>query len=269
MISRWIDRTYWEDLQLLIGQRRLLQKLLYSRLAEFKKNSGLRFASPFLSMLLHITLLGTIMGVVFGENMQTFLPYFGISFCVWQSISTFISESSHLNSATSRYLLFNGVSGLIFCGINVYQLVVFGVIRFAAVVAALVVVDAGILLDANWLCFVLGYILFIVVLFFWAVPLSCFFDSFRIFNSFLPQMLLALNLITPIFWPTGKLVNYSWVYEYNPIYHVIEIIRQPLLTGVWPVRSIVVVAIIAFIGFVLSNLLYRKNKELIVFRWLS
>ena len=82
-------------------------------------------------------------------------------------------------------------------------------------------------------------------------------------------MLLALNLITPIFWPTGKLVNYSWVYEYNPIYHVIEIIRQPLLTGVWPVRSIVVVAIIAFIGFVLSNLLYRKNKELIVFRWLS
>ena len=269
MIKRWIDRTFKEDLFLLISQFRLVQKLLSLRMAEFKRNTGLRFASPYLSMLIHIVLLGGIMGAVFGEDFSTFLPYFGISFCVWQSLSIYISESADINQITRRYSNFPNISGLMVGTVLLYQNMAFGIIRFLAVITALIFINRPILMNANWIGAGLGYIELVVLLFVWIVPCAYFFSVFRIVKGFLPQILLAINLVTPIFWPTGKLSGYSWVYLYNPVYHVIEIIRAPILQGRFNLLSISVVGLLIVVGLILSFVCYKRNKCQIVYDWVN
>jgi lipopolysaccharide transport system permease protein len=59
---------------------------------------------------------------------------------------------------------------------------------------------------------------------------------FRDVPHALGLVLQALYLVSPIYFETKvfRSGGLDWLIDYNPIYHLLEIVRAPLLRGEWP-----------------------------------
>lgn len=267
--SRWIDRSLIEDLKALKGQSGLAFQLYLSRIAEHRRTSGLGLVAPFISILVHVALLGSVMSLVFHEPLETFIPFFSISLCIWQCVSSAISESAGANEKTARYLSFPYISGYIIHFINMIELATNLLLKTLAAIAIIAFVNYSLLLKASYIGFCVGLLLVAIVSFTWALPIAYIFDRFRMLRGFLPQIIFAVYLLTPILWNPARLGGHRWVVDFNPVFHVIEVARSPIIYGVWPLTSIAVVLGLGLCGMLLSFLLYSGNRNLIVYRWIA
>src|SRR5690242_14517079 len=98
--SIWVSRSFSRDTLALFQQRDLAWKLYLAEIAEIRRSSGLGLIGPFVSVLVHVVVLGSVMALVFGEPIDVFLPFFAVSFPIWQALSTFVSEAAHANEKT-------------------------------------------------------------------------------------------------------------------------------------------------------------------------
>lgn len=267
--DRWIERGFFEDLRVLYSQKRLAWQLYIADIAENKRNSGLGLVAPFASVLIHVLLLGSVMGLVFQEELIKFIPFFAVSFSLWQGISIFVSDISFSNEKATRFLSFPNISGYISSVIALYDFLVAVLLKMVASVLIILFVNPSIVININLFGFLGGILMMAIALFCWSVPFAYLFDRLRILRGFLPQMLFAVYLITPILWSPERLSSHKWLIYFNPVYHLVEIARSPLLEGEFPEISFLIVVVISAIGFVASYKMFSLNRELIVFRWIA
>ncbi|NGP19277.1 ABC transporter permease [Devosia aurantiaca] len=266
---RWVERAFHRDLMVLITQRRLAWQLYLADVAEQRRSSGLGLFAPFISVLVHVALLGSVMALVFNEPVDTFIPFFAVSFSLWQAVSTFVSVSSHANDKVERYLYFPTVSGYIVHLVNCYEFLVALILKISASFLVILIVSPDVLVGANYPGFFLGVTLLCLLVLSWSLPFAYYFDRFRLLRGFLPQLLFAIYLMTPILWDPSRLDSHIWIVNFNPLYHVIEAARSPLLHGGWPLVSYFVVVALAALGLALSAMLYPKNRDLVIYRWVA
>lgn len=267
--ARWVDRSIGEDIACLLSQLRLGVNLYGVRLSELRRSSGLGFWAPFLSILVHVSLLGSVMALVFNEPIQEFMPFFAVSFALWQGLSIHISESANSNERAAQLLSFPYISGFMIHFVNILEFYFALFFKFVAVLIVILAVNPSVIAGMNLASFLFGFALVGLLMFAWSLPISCLFDYFRILRGFLPQILFAVYLITPILWNPDRLREHLWVVNANPVYHVIEVVRAPLLQGNWPWSSIAVVVSLCVMGWIASMLAYKANRTLIVFRWIA
>jgi homopolymeric O-antigen transport system permease protein len=72
---------------------------------------------------------------------------------------------------------------------------------------------------------------------------------------------------TPIMWTVNSLGNATIVAEVNPVYHLIEIVRSPMLGAAPELRSWLVASGLAVMGSLLATGLLVSKSRRIVF-WL-
>ncbi|MQB45493.1 ABC transporter permease [Rhizobium sp. ICMP 5592] len=266
---RWVERDFFTDLRILVSQRHLAWQLHLADIAENKRNSGLGLIAPFISVLIHVLLLGSVMGLVFHEPLVSFIPFFSVSFSIWQGVSIFISDISYSNEKATRYLSFPNVSGCISNLISTYDFVIALLLKLSASFIIIVFINPEIIIGANYLAFCFGLVLLTFVLISWSLPLSYLFDRIRLFRGFLPQILFAVYLITPILWAPDRIQSHKWVIDFNPVYHVIEVARAPITQGVFPMTSSLVCVGLIAVGICLSYFLFPANRNLVVYRWMA
>ena len=266
---RWIETSFTEDLLSLRIQSHLAWQLYLARVAELRKNSGLGLIAPFVSVLVYVALLGSVMSLVFHEPTKTFIPFFAISFCLWQGISISISESANANERSAQYLSFPHISGFIVHYVNTLELFATMLLKVLAALLIILFVNYHILQHANYPGLLLGMALIVAVMFSWALPISYIFDQYRVLRGFLAQIIFAIYLVTPIFWSPARLSAHRWIVDLNPVFHLIEVTRAPLLDGHVPVLSLVITIALFASGLILSAALFRRNRDLIVYRWIA
>jgi ABC-type polysaccharide/polyol phosphate export permease len=72
---------------------------------------------------------------------------------------------------------------------------------------------------------------------------------------------------TPIIWPVSALGPAVIIANINPLHHLIEVVRAPMLGEVPPVLSWVAVVVCAVAGWTVAILLLRRATRRLVF-WL-
>ena len=72
---------------------------------------------------------------------------------------------------------------------------------------------------------------------------------------------------TPIMWPVSALGPAVIIAHINPLYHLIEVVRAPMLGEPPPLLSWVAVVVCAFVGWTVAILLLRRAARRLVF-WL-
>ena len=48
-------------------------------------------------------------------------------------------------------------------------------------------------------------------------------------RKLLPNLTFILYLTTPIMWRRERLGDHTWIADINPVYHMISLVREPLL----------------------------------------
>lgn len=223
---------------------------------------------PFwITLNLAILILG--IGLIYGNVLHTlhssYIPYVAVGIIVWTFISTtiiegasiFIVEGSLIKGATLSKIIyiFRGIwRNLWILGHNLLILLpIFFIYHLFPGVG------------------ILGAIvgLFLVTLLLAALSLLLAVIGARYRD--IPPAVAGLTQLfffgTPIIWEAKTLSAHQWIITYNPLFHVIETVRAPLLEGTIPLASFAVTAVLTLLAAGLSLVAYSGARNKIVF-WL-
>jgi ABC-type polysaccharide/polyol phosphate export permease len=209
--------------------------------------------------------LGVIYSRIFHIDVQTYMPFLTTGYVTWGLIAQVLNES---------------------CGAFQEGVSIIKQVRLPYAIYVLRVVWR------NFIVFLHTIVIFVpVALFFHVVP------SVRIFLVIPALLLLLINLTwvaltlailgtryrdippivatatqillfaTPIMWPASTLGEATWIAEINPLYHLIELVRAPLLGNAPSMLSWAVAIGVAVAGTAVSLLLLTRASRRLVF-WL-
>ena len=91
-------------------------------------------------------------------------------------------------------------------------------------------------ISIAWLSLPVAIILFLLVAWPFAIICGIIGTLFRDFSQLITIMLQALWFVSPVFFSTDVFINggIGFLVHYNPIYHLLELIREPVLHGQFP-----------------------------------
>lgn len=208
-----------------------------------------------LNMVFFVGAVGTVYGLMFGQPMNEFLPFLTAGFVVWAFLISSLTESGLAFINAEGYIKQFSYPKQIYL---IRQLVVYSVILF---IGLSVLLPVQLFFHSfsiyNWFFAIPG----ILVLFFAALGhiVICAYlgTRFRDLPHAMGSLLQVLFFVTPIMFPIKVLKerHLDFVYQYNPLYYLIDIVRHPILEGefalpenyIFAVLYVVVVWLIAAI----------------------
>jgi ABC-type polysaccharide/polyol phosphate export permease len=171
--------------------------------------------------------IGLMFSVIFKSPIQEFLPYFAIGQIVWLFIST------QINDACSTFVQYQAIINQISIPLSVHvmrklwnNLILF--CHNIIIVVVLMLMYCGISWQSMYV--VPALIMILLLLFMVSIVLAIVCTRFRDIIQIVAVLLQLIYFFTPIFWMKNALPSgYSWITDYNPFNHIIELIRAPIL----------------------------------------
>lgn len=241
--------------------------LAYSDIRQRYRRSSL---GPFwitISMGVTIACIGLIFGNLFKTPMEEFLPFLSCGLILWGLISSVINEAT---------VVFPNSQGIIrqlplplFIHIERMILRNFNIFLHNLIVLPFVYIFVGKSINANLLLFPFGLFILLVNLGWLSLCLSVICARFRDLTQIVGSVLQILFYVTPIIWMPSLLPSRSSVIllEPNPFFHLIEIVRAPLLGTTPSLSNILWSLCYAILGWIFSIFFFNKYRDRVAF-WL-
>lgn len=221
----------------LLGAVSLRDTWAYSGLQDIRLRYRRSLLGPWwltLSTAITIAVLGLLWSRIFQMDITEYLPFFAIGHVVW------IWISSQLNDACAGFTQFEHIIKQTRLPYPTYLLRLS--MRHTLILAHNSVVVAAVLLlcgtgfhAVSWLALI-GLALVSVICVLIAIVLAICCTRYRDLPPLVGSALQVAFFLTPILWQPGALRSAAWMAELNPLFHWIELIRQPLL-GHLPVAA--------------------------------
>jgi ABC-type polysaccharide/polyol phosphate export permease len=249
----------------------LLKRHLWGRLGwlEVKRRYRRTLLGPFwtsISLAMYVIAVGIVGAGLWHQDIPQYLPFLISGMVAWLLVSTIISESCTL--LVSGHALFRNVT--FEYSILAYSLVWRNVIIFLHNLVVYVVI-VGILrpelIGFTALMAVPGLMLVVVNGVWIALLCGMFCLRFRDVTQLVASVLQISMLVTPIFWPPETLTGTRRLVfvETNPLFHLVDLVRSPLLGKVPGLTSYVVVLSITAGGWYLTYVVFRHFRKRIAY----
>lgn len=218
-----------------------------------------------LSTLIMVGVLGVLYSTLLGQEIHDYLPYLGVGLVVWQYLSTCVNEGAN-TFIGAGYLIKQirmpvtvHVARIVWRNfvILMHSLPVVFVFLFAfghRPGLELVLVIPGLLilwLQGIWIGIVLGVL--------------C--ARYRDVLPIVGNLLQVAFFFTPVMWLPDLLKDRAWIAELNPLYHMIEVVRAPMIgrhlelaSWLWAIGLVVV-------GLAVAQYLMQRTRDRIPY-WL-
>ena len=208
--------------------------------------------------------LGFVWAALWRQDVREYLPYLLSGLIPWmliassigESTSTFMSAESLMKSRNFSYSMLMHVV----LGRNV---IVFGHNMITYIVAAVI---CGVSLNFYTILAIPGFILLIINLSWICLVIAILCLRFRDFQQLVTIVLQVVMFITPVFWPVSQLTGRtSIIVDVNLLYHMIDLIRSPLLGKAPHFESYIVCSIAGFLGWLFAYWLLRSKRHRLVY----
>lgn len=215
-----------------------------------------------ISALIVISVLSFLWSSIFNLDLNEYLPYFSIGYLVWMLITSQINESCeillyHQNIITNIKLpIFSYILRL-----AIKNLIVF----FHTFVILLPIIFYMFGLKINYFYSLIGLLILFLNLLFLSSLSAVICLRFNDTKFMVSNFLQILFFITPIVWLPGLVRDKVFFLELNPIYHWINIVRDPILSNEISFNSYYVSIITMILFLLLSFYLVGKAKNRISF----
>ena len=247
---------------------------LWGRLGwlEIKRRYRRTMVGPFwacISLLLFVIVIGSVGSGLLSKQSAEYLPFLVAGMVVWvmlqstmlESVNVFVAGSSLIRQMNFEY------------SVLVYSLVWRNVIVFAhnllVYLLILLIFAPGKLGFANLLALP-GLITMAVNCAWISLLLGMVSLRFRDLQQLVMSIVQVSMFVTPLFWPPDGLEGLRRVFfvELNPLYHLLTIVRDPLLDGKLPAaNSCIAATLITIAGWALTYALFAKYRKRIPY-WL-
>ncbi len=179
------------------------------------------------SMAVMVVALGVLYSRLFNQPIDDFLPFFCVGLLVWTLIASYLTEGGMLFTGSESYikqirlpysvyvyrsswakLIIFAHNFIIYLGVLIYFQIWPGAISLLAIPGLMLVVFNGTIASLT-----IGIVS----------------ARFRDIPQIIASLVQILFFLTPIFWKPEALKGHAYVMDFNPFYHLLEVVRAPLL----------------------------------------
>jgi len=215
-----------------------------------------------LSTAVLITGLGLLYSHIFKTDIDTYLPYLALGFIVWGFVSTATNESCNAFLDGENIIKQVKIPFSVF----VLRVVWRNFIVFLHTIVLFVPISIFFAIVPGWLSLLsLPGIALVLLNQVWiGIILATLTARFRDVPQMVGAVMQVAIFATPIMWPVSALGNQTLVADLNPLHHLIDIVRGPLI-GVppAPLSWLVALGLNVFDMLLALALLRRASKRLV------
>ncbi len=207
--------------------------------------------------------MGPLYGRLLQQDIGAYLPYLATSFVAWILISSILTDACNAFIGSEGYIKQVKLPLTVYILRLVWKNVLIFAHNFAIVLIvmliyppplswSLLLIPAGILLVALngvWVGLLLG--------------LLC--ARFRDLPQVVTNLVQIAFFLTPVMWRSEMLGDKKWMVELNPLYHFLQIVRAPLISGSSPAISWMAVSTITIAGFFLTVLIFSRFRSRVAY----
>ena len=216
-----------------------------------------------LSMGILVATLGLVFSALFQQDVAKTLPYISTGIIFWGLLTSCINEGTTVFISAESYIR-NLPMPL---SVHFYRMMARNLIIwvFNMAIYLVVAVYFGLMPGWNALLFIPGFILFLINAAWISLAVGVLSTRYRDIPQVIANTLQVIFFLTPIFWSPATLPNRPAFVVFNPFYHLIEIVRAPLLGEVAPLLSWGLCIGMALAGLGFTAWLYRRAHARIAY----
>jgi lipopolysaccharide transport system permease protein len=215
------------------------------------------------SMAVMVVSLGVVYAELFNQPVDDFLPYFCVGLLVWNLLSGYLTEGGALFTGSESYikqirlpfsvyvyrsswakLIIFAHNFIIYIGVMIYFQRSPGIVSLLAVPGLMLVVLNGTVASLTI-----------------AVISVRFRDVPQVINS----IVQILFFITPIFWKLGSLKGHAYITDFNPLFHLLEAVRSPLLGEIPSATNYVAVLLLTIVNLAIAGVFFTRFRSRIAY----
>lgn len=243
----------------------LVNRMAIQELSNRYKWSKLGVIWPFFSFLIYVMSVSLVYSKIFSLETKVYLPYLASGMLSWIFVQSFYVEGISLLSAYKGFIININLPFSYYISVMILR----NFYLFLLQLPVLFLVNWNTHSEITKNIFFLPICLIPVMLwgFLIAGILAPLGIVFKDLVHLIPSVATILSLITPILYPISVLENASWLYEYNPFFYLVSLIREPLLGQIPKVNYFLITffIIIILIPFyvIINKILDRKIVPII------
>lgn len=215
------------------------------------------------SMAVMVVSLGVVYAELFNQPIDDFLPYFCVGLLVWNLLSGYLTEGGALFTGSESYinqirlpfsvyvyrsswakLIIFAHNFVIYIGVMIYFQKWPGAVSLLAIPGLMLVVFNGTVISLT-----IGVIS------------ARFRDVPQVINS----LVQILFFITPIFWKPNSLRGHAYITELNPLFHLLEIVRAPLLGDMPSATNYIAVLLLTIVNVSIAGAFFTRFRSRIAY----
>ncbi|WFC68451.1 ABC transporter permease [Achromobacter denitrificans] len=220
-----------------------------------------------ISMGVMIATIGIVFGTIFKSPVEEFLPFLSAGLIFWGFISSVITEGC--TSFTSSEAIIKQLP--IPLPVHIFRQIWRNMIILAHNIVILPLVFIAVQKSVNWNAFLAipGFFILLINLTWMALLLGIVCTRYRDIPQIITSVIQVVFYLTPIMWLPGLLPNRTSVFilNLNPFYHLLEIVRAPLLGEIPALIHWLSSLGIAAVGWALTLALYGRYRRRLAY-WL-
>ena len=209
--------------------------------------------------------VGILYGILFGNELSEYLPYFTSGLIAWTFLASAINDGCVAFLGSAALIRAIPVPLVVY----VYRMLARQLLMFAHNFLLMIVLWLMFRwpLDASFLLLVPGLVLNVIAAFGLVLFFGIVAARFRDVQLIVSMLLQLVFLITPIMWQTKSLKGAATAYvaDFNPFYHLVEIIRQPLLNQAPTSTSWAIAGIVAATSLMCGMTFYARYRHRVPF----
>lgn len=181
-----------------------------------------------ITTLMTVSGLAVLYSQLFGHSLESHFPYVCVGIIVWGMLSTLITDSADVFPASSGIITQIPIPLSIFAFRNVGRAIVNLLLRLFVLVGVLMFVDITPALPQLFLALI-GVVAILWIGFWTTLFIGTISTRFRDFQQLVSAAMTFAFFMTPVFWSTNRLGEMGFVVDYNPLYHLLHVVRGNII----------------------------------------
>lgn len=207
--------------------------------------------------------LGILYAELFKQNIYDFLPFFCVGLLVWNLIASYLTEAGTLFTGSESYIKQIRLPFSLYVYRSSWSKVIIFAHNFVIYVGMLLYFE--IWPGADALLAIPGLVLVVLngtIVSLWIGMVSA---RFRDIPQVIASVVQIFFFVTPIFWKPESLRGYAYVVDFNPFYHLLEVVRAPLLGTTPTITSYLAVLLITLINVSITGAFFSRFRSRIAY----
>ena len=260
--------TAWEDVSRSLGNYQLAALLGWQDVAQRYRRSSVGAFWLTINMGVLIGALGTVFGTIFNTPMSEFLPFICVGLIMWGYFSSLVSEGCGSFISNSETMLQLPIPFFTYILRTWWRNTI--ILAHNIVIFPIVLLIFGKFVNWNALLVIPGFVL-VSLNFLWVmVILAVLCTRYRDLTQIVQNIMQVGMYVTPIMWMPQNLpggTRSQLMLELNPFYHLMSIVREPLLGGTGTAHNWLIAVCLAVIGWAVALLFLNRYRTRITY-WL-